>query len=353
MRVLLVKMSSLGDVVHTLPAVVDARRHCPGLVIDWVVEEGFADIPRLHTGVDRVIPIALRRWRRSPRQSGPEFRRFVACLRAQQYDLVIDAQGLLKSAAVSVLARGPVAGFDGRSAREGVASLAYRDACAVPRGQHAVARTRQLFASVLGYPLPAAPGEFGDLHGSALGHAPDDALPQGGDASVGDRGSREILLLHGTTWESKEWPVTAWIELARLIAADGFRPVVSWGDDREQRRASRIAREGGAQIQDRVGLAELIGRMRGAAGAVAVDTGLAHVAAMLGIAQVSVFGSTNPRLTSSYGPAQRAIVSDHLPCIPCLRRTCKFGPDSSKIHPPCFAAASPERVWELLKEALP
>ena len=100
MRVLLVKTSSLGDVIHTLPALTDAQRAIPGIQFDWVVEEGFAEIPAWHPAVAQVIPVAIRRWRKHPLQTlrSGEWRRFKARLRETHYDLVIDAQGLLKSA---------------------------------------------------------------------------------------------------------------------------------------------------------------------------------------------------------------------------------------------------------------
>ena len=151
MRVLIVKMSSLGDVIHTLPALTDAMAARPELRFDWIVEEAFSEVPGWHPAVERVIPIALRRWRKQPLSSfsGPEWRDFRRTLGAAHYDRVIDAQGLIKSALVSRLARAPVYGFDRHSAREGAAALAYQNRIPVPRQMHAVERTRQLFAGAL------------------------------------------------------------------------------------------------------------------------------------------------------------------------------------------------------------
>ena len=148
MKALLVKTSSLGDVVHALPAVTDAVQN--GVSIDWVVEEGFADVPRQHPGVDRVIPMAFRRWRRAPWRYQDEIAQFLAVLRAQSYDVVLDSQGLLKSALVSLCARGARHGFAPTTAREPWASFSYGGGRhVVPWGQHAIARQRQLFAHQL------------------------------------------------------------------------------------------------------------------------------------------------------------------------------------------------------------
>ena len=153
MKLLLIKTSSLGDVLHALPALTEAREHIPTLACDWVVEEAYADIPAWHPAVGSVLPVAIRRWRRAPFaawRSG-EAGQFLSRLRAQRYDCVLDAQGLLKTAPVTLLARGPRVGFDRRSAREGLASFCYDRTVPVDRREHAVERLRTLFAAALGY----------------------------------------------------------------------------------------------------------------------------------------------------------------------------------------------------------
>ena len=152
MKLLLVKTSSLGDVLHAMPALSEASERCPGLEIHWMVEEQYQEIPAWHPAVGKVIPVALRRWRKSPLYTlrSAEWRSFRSGLKSQAYDLVIDAQGLLKSAVLARQSRGPLAGYDRRSAREWVASLLYHQRYAVPRDQHAVERIRQLFAAALG-----------------------------------------------------------------------------------------------------------------------------------------------------------------------------------------------------------
>ena len=161
MRVLIIKTSSLGDVLHTLPAVTDATLQTPGIRFDWVVEEAFAEVPAWHAAVDEVIAVAIRRWKHHPfrvlRAGEPQA--VVRQLRSTHYDLVLDAQGLLKSAVIARLARGPRSGLDRDSAREPLAARAYDRRFAIARNQHAVQRVRQLFAAALGYPRagPALP----------------------------------------------------------------------------------------------------------------------------------------------------------------------------------------------------
>ena len=161
MHVLVVKMSSLGDVIHTLPALTDAAGSLPGIRFDWVVEEGFAEIPAWHSAVDAVIPVALRRWRQRPLRDfrGPEWRRARNRLRRPVYDAVIDAQGLLKSAFITRQVRAPRYGMDRKSVRERFACAVYDHKVPVPKTMHAVQRTRLLFARALGYPLPPGPGD--------------------------------------------------------------------------------------------------------------------------------------------------------------------------------------------------
>ncbi len=159
MRVLVVKTSSMGDVLHTLPALTDAMQAMPDIRFDWVVEEGFAQIPSWHPAVERVLPVAIRRWRKAwfSAPISAERRAFRDALRAVRYDAVIDAQGLVKSAAlVTRLARGIKHGMDWQTAREPLASLFYNRRHPIAKAQHAVERTRELFAKSLGYVKPTA-----------------------------------------------------------------------------------------------------------------------------------------------------------------------------------------------------
>ena len=158
------------------------------------------------------------------------------------------------------------------------------------------------------------------------------------------------MLLHGTTWPSKEWPESAWTELANLIRQDGFEVMAPSGNEQERERATRIL-GGRPGLLDRLPLGDLMSEMQRCAGAVAVDTGLGHLAPALGVPVVGLYGSTSPGLTGILGRQSQIIASDHLPCIPCRKRECQFQKprDSSNIYPLCFEQTSPELVWQALQ----
>ena len=289
--VLLVKTSSLGDVIHALPAVSDMRAAMPDLRIDWLVEESLVAIPRLHAGVADVIPVALRRWRRSfwKKDTRDQISVFAGRLRARTYDAVIDAQGLFKSAVIALMARGPRHGLDFHSAREPL-GLFYQRCYRVGWDIHAVERNRQLAARVLGYAvdrpcnfgISAAPREFAWL----------------------DHG-RYAVLLHATSGDYKLWPEANWIELSDAFAAEGVRCVLTWGNAREHARCVRLAeRMKNAVIAPLLDFAALAGLFAGAATVVGVDTGLTHLAAALGRPTVGIYLGTDPAATGIYGCAR-------------------------------------------------
>ncbi len=327
MKVLLVKTSSLGDVIHTLPALTDAQRAIPGIRFDWVVEEGFAEIPSWHPAVDQVIPVAIRRWRKNLLETlrSGEWQRFTERLAGQRYDLVIDAQGLLKSAWLTRYTKAPVAGLDQDSARERWAVRFYDRRYAVPREQHALERVRQLFAQALGYALPAGLGDYG-LDRNRLQLPSDEPY---------------LLFLHGTTWPSKHWPEPYWRELAERMSGQGWAIRLPWGNAEEQARAERIA-DGltNVRVLPRLNLAGVAGVIAGARACVAVDTGLGHLAAALDVPSVSLYGPTLPGRVGAYGRDQV-----HL---------CASGPDAGKgdRHKPCFDDLRAERVVVALEALL-
>ena len=298
MHVLVVKLSSMGDIIHTLPALTDARRALPGVRFDWVVEEGFAEIPGWHPAVDKVIPVAFRRWRKRPVRglAGKEWRAARSEIKAVDYDCVIDAQGLVKSAVVTRLARGRRCGYARHSAREGLAALAYDQPFDVSRSLHAIERIRRLFAHALAYPEPPLPAEAGLA----------DTF-----ASPADAESRRIWFLHGTARDEKTWPETHWMELARPVLAAGYGIALPAGDATERARAQRIADACRAlpaardvQVLPRTTLGDLARQLSAATAAVAVDTGLGHLAAALDVPTVSLYGPTNPALVGAYGARQ-------------------------------------------------
>lgn len=337
-------MSSLGDIVHTFPAITDAKRALPELELDWVVEEAFADIPLWHPGVDRVIPVALRRWKKQllDRETRSQWRQFRNKLNERPYDLVIDAQGLLKSAGLlHCLAGVPSAGYDWRSAREGMASIFYQRRFSVARALHAVERTRTLFAAALGYVVGDQVGHYGLRR--------TEACPQVRDEGIGNR---KVLFAHGTTWGTKHWPDECWVALAAQCQEQGLQVILPWHGEEELTRAKKIhAAAPSGQLLPQMGLPALKDVMAGMSAMVAVDTGLGHIAAALDVPTVSLYGPTDPKLTGAYGEGQVHLVSA-LSCSPCLKRSCQFDASEFEVYPPCFGVITPELVFSRLSEAL-
>lgn len=327
MRVLIVKMSSLGDVVHTLPAVTDAASALPGVTFDWVVEEAFAEIPAWHPAVDRVIPIALRRWRKHPLRdfTGPEWRVCRQAMRRNHYDAVIDAQGLIKSAVVSRLVKAPVYGLDRQSAREPMASAAYQHKIHVPRDMHAVDRTRLLFARALNYQLGTERGDYG-VRANLLGER--------------SKRTSGLLFFHGTARAEKLWPEDHWVALARTATAQGYPVWLPWGSDAERARAERIAAVcEDVSVLPRLGLLGLAGMLLEVDGAVAVDTGLGHLAAALDVPTVSLYGPTSTRLVGAYGSNQVHLQSP-------------LGAEDTDDPLAMMSAIQPAQVWDALAPML-
>jgi heptosyltransferase-1 len=331
MRVLIVKTSSMGDVIHTLPALTDAASEVPDVRFHWVVEEALDEIPAWHPAVERVIPVALRRWRRRPIAAliSGQWRGFRKSIKATDFDKVIDAQGLIKSAWIARMARGHRCGFARAAAREPLAALAYRERHAIPRGQHAVNRLRQLFAACLGYTLPGGAPDYG-IDASRF-HCAATVEPY-------------VVFLHGTTWTSKLWPEKYWLELARLASDAENKIYLPWGDDQERARVERIAAEvPNVRVLDKLSLSGLAEVLSAARAVAAVDTGLAHLAAALSIPCVTVYGATRPGLTGTVGAGQVQLRAQ-FECSPCLRRECSYtGP--AEVNPACYASVDPAKVW--------
>ena len=328
MRVLVVKMSSLGDVIHTLPALSDAVSALPHCQFDWVVEEAFAEIPAWHPAVDQVIPIALRRWRKHPLRdfTGPEWRQCRRALRKNHYDAVIDAQGLLKSVLVARLVKAPVFGMDKHSVREPIASRGYHQKIAVPRDLHAVERIRRLFAAALNYRVPEGPGDYGVRQ--YLQTARDDLPPS-------------LLFFHGTARAEKLWPENHWQELAERATREGYRVWMPWGNPEERERAERVAAAcPEVQVLPKLDLLGLAGMLLEVNAAVAVDTGLAHLAAALDVPTVSLYGPTDTRLIGAYGQNQVHIQSP-------------VGTEETSDPEAMMASITPAMAWESLRQVLP
>lgn len=287
-KILLVKTSSMGDVVHNLPVASDIRTSLPDAGISWVVEGPFAAIPRLHPAVEQVIPVAIRRWRQTlwRQETRAEIGEFLHRLHEHSYDAVIDTQGLLKSALVTCAAKGMRCGLDWASSREPLA-LFYDRTFSVPWTLHAVERNRLLAAQALGYALPATVD-----YGIRAVATEFPWLPT----------SRYVVLLHATSAERKLWKEANWVEIGRHFAKQGISSVLPWGNAAEHERSNQLAAQiPGAIVPPMLQLNDAAALLAGARAVIGVDTGLSHLAAALGTPTIGIYCATDPGATGIYG----------------------------------------------------
>lgn len=293
-EILFIKTSSLGDVIHHMPAVTDARRNRPSARMSWIVEEAYAPVARLHPAIDEVIPLGLRRWRKVLGQPATwsEIRDCVRALRARRYDEIIDSQGLLRSAMLTCLARGHRHGYDFSSAREAPAAMAYHDRHRVDRKLHAVARNRLLTGQALGYE-PKGAADYGLDRASIGGVTPE----------------RYGVILHATAGAEKRWVEERWIQIGRVLSQLGLNVVLPWGNIAERQISDRIAASfAGARVPDWAPLDQMARLIAGASIVIGVDTGLLHLAAALGVPLVAIFISSKPALTGPIGSGSITII---------------------------------------------
>lgn len=302
MRLLIVKTSSMGDVVHALPMATDLQRWLPQVRIDWLVEPAFAALPQLHPAVQQVHRLPWRKWRRAlgQRATWSAMAELSQALRQARYDAVIDAQGLLKSALWARRAGAPVVGYDRHSIREPMASLLYAQRYAVDRGLHAVERCRRLAAALARAQGADAPGPQTPLAPPDFGLS---ALPAYEHPS---RPPHYAVLIPNASRPEKHWPQPHWQAVGRHLQAQGLSPVVLWGSPAEAEMAQAIAAGCGGWVPPFLTVEEAARLLAGAAVVVGLDTGFAHVAAAVGRPVVGIYCDHEPGLTGITGPAPGA-----------------------------------------------
>jgi len=292
MRILIVKLSSLGDVVHALPVIADIHVAHPDAVIDWVVEPAFAPVLRRVHGIAEVIELPLRRWTKTGWLGAAvrgELRAFVRRLRRERYDAIVDLQGLTKSALVTALARGPSYGLANRTdgaSHEWPARWLVTHAIRVEPKSHALDRSRELVSRAFGT-WTGEPPSFG--LGAALATKAD---------------PERVVFVHGTSRADKLWPEADWIELGRRVVASGMTIALPRADAAEHERAQRIATALGeaCEVWPAMDLGALIDRMATTAGAIGVDSGPSHLAVALDLPHVQIYNHATAWRT---GPQER------------------------------------------------
>jgi heptosyltransferase-1 len=287
-----------------MPAVADIRRRYPDAQIDWLVEEGFADLVRLVVGVNRALAFSLRRWRKhlSSPATWREIREFRRALAGEHYDLVIDCQGLLKTAWVASWARGPLVGLGNRTDGAGYewpVRFFYDRRVPISPRTHVVERTRQLVAAALDLPAPT----------------PADDIDFGLNTTCAALALSElglnlpvpyVVFVHATSRADKQWPEPAWLELGRSLIARGVSLVLPWGNDVERATSERLAKDLGpaAIVPPRLSLPAIVGLLDGASATIGVDTGLVHIAAALKRPTVELYNFATAWRTGGYWSPQ-------------------------------------------------
>ena len=289
--ILFIKTSSLGDVIHHMPALTEARKALPQASFAWAVEEAFAPLARLHPAVNDVIPVAWRRWRKSfvaPATLG-EMGASLRAIRAKRYATIVDSQGLLRTAILARLAHGRRHGYDSSSIREPLASLFYDVRHHVGYDLHAVERNRILTGLALGYAPQGAP-DFG--------------LERARFAAPAER---YAVLLHASAEPRKLWPEANWIALGRALG--DLTVVLPWGTEAERARSERLAAAlPRARVPERAPLDAVARLIAGAKVVVGVDTGLLHLAAALAVPLVAIFAGSKPALTGPVGAGPMTVL---------------------------------------------
>lgn len=334
MKLLLVKMSSLGDIIHTFPAVTEAARHYPNMQLDWVVEGAFLDLVKHHPTVHRTIPANLRLWRKNPIRSivSDVWGDLKKQIQQEDYDVVIDAQGLLKSAVVTRLAKGEKWGFDRVSAREPLSAKVLDRPVTVSWQLHAIERYRTLFATALGYTKRCNEIDYG--------------LPP---SHIKGNGAIRALLCHGTTWDNKHWPEAYWRELMERLVQRGWQVDIPHGTRVEFARAQRLsAGLANVTVLPTMSLTQLLTHMMQHVDVnVAGDTGLAHLAAAAGLPGVTIFGPTDPYYSGVLAKNTQNIGAN-FHCAPCMSRQCQYKRVNNELWPPCMQTISPNEVEQAL-----
>lgn len=346
MKILIVRLSSLGDILHLFPAISDLRRRLPETEIHWLVEPAFAEMVSWHFAVNKVISVPLRAhkkaWWKIPRLLSGLKRQ----LKAEKYDLVLDAQGLLKSAMLARLAGVDIYGFNKDSARESLAARFYKKTASVEKGLHVIDKNRQLVAQLFGADISQSV-DYGleDFACKQMALSLPPILQNFTNQPM-------LVLLHGTTWNSKYWPESSWLALVALLAEQGVRCLLPWGNEQEHQRAQRLQQAGGqmAVVLPKLPLAELMRVMLHTQGFVSVETGIGHLATVLDMPGIMLHGPTAPAYSGILDKSCVHITSD-LDCSPCFKRDCPKLQSPAET-PPCQSSITAQQVVRFCKNLI-
>ncbi len=331
-KFLIIRLSSLGDIIHTLPAYSALRKNFPKAEIGWLVEVKGKVILDLVPGLDRVIPVTLKNWKLGSRRFWKEFSNLRKEIRDKE-QVAIDFQGLVKSGFISYISgAGRRIGFHRKNLREPMASLFYTERLdEISEENHVIAKNLKLL-SLLGidereyeFPLQLPEGLSGSIH---------EKLQR-----LGWDGEKRLVLLNvGAAWKTKRWFADRWVRLTQILKSEKIFPVLLWGNEEEQELAAQVNQEGGVPLAPPLKLVEVMALIKEAALVVTGDTFALQAACAFHRPVVGLFGPTNPRRNGPFRKEDR-VIHPKLDCSYCYKRACSTMECLDRIRPEEVAAA--------------
>lgn len=299
MKVLLVRTSSMGDLIHTLPAIEDLSRHRPDIQLHWLCEEAFSDIARLHPFVRKIHLFSWRQWRK--KLFSTETRQHLSTLKkalmAEKFDLVLDSQGLLKSAIpAKLMTKAPMVGLHRKSAKEPLASFFYQKTIQLKKNHNMIWQNRQLFAETFAYTVNHTEVQFGAK------------VPENIVFPIENKPYH--VCIHAASRPEKLWPEALWIELMqRIHAQTGHHIYLTWGSEEEYHRSLRLAENTAfVHICPRMSLIQAASLLQNAESVVGVDTGLFHLGNVFSHPSVGIYTDSPPEYTAmQFSPYEKNI----------------------------------------------
>jgi heptosyltransferase I len=349
MKILIIKLSSIGDIIHTFPAIIDATANVENITIDWLIDDNFKDVPELLNFSanlnNNIIPISLRDIKKNINFNNiKNFLIKLLNLKTAHYDLIIDAQGLLKSALIAkfIKKNSKIAGFNWGYCKESIASVFYDYKFNIEKQLHAVTRIRKLFAAALNYNIY----DQEEYINFGLKQKKFFKLEE----LINKKIDNYIVFLHGTTWETKEWPIQYWQKLSELLNQNNIKIVVSFYNVKEQNLTKELALNNpNVTVVSDLNIMQIARMLANAMAVVAVDTGFAHLAGAIGVPTIGIFGPTCTHKSKITGKASVNLQSNYH-CAPCLSRVClEYKHKRSDIKQPCLKEITPEIVYSKLQ----
>lgn len=340
-RILIIKLSSMGDVLHALPVLSDIKQALgEDTQIDWITEPNYACLLSKHPFINHLYTLPFRKYKGYLKSIfSPEAKALKKTLKQEKYDAILDLQGLLKSAWVSRWAKGQRYGYDSESSRESWASPFYQHKISVSKDLHAVSRMRELAAKALGYTVPKESPHYALKDGNTLSTSPQ------------TKQRSHLILFPFTTWESKHWPMPYWTQIINLCK-EKFTISIAWGSPAEHEQALQLCHQQPlCQPTPDLTIEDMQHYLQDCHAFIGVDTGFVHLATALDIPGIALMGPTNKNKSGPLGKQQVCLDVD-LPCRPCQKRICQNPQTVNNLKPACLAAIAPAYVFETLQNLM-